>query len=137
MASAQFHHLLEQIHKTSQTRKLAWQPVAKPRYPAKAGFRLALGEGIIRIEAEPEEDRTTGGSSYTAYLFRRDGRLVDDVQGEQHVTDEFALLRDIYQSARAAAFNLDRMVDEMQADLEAGRTRELPEEELIDDGIPF
>jgi hypothetical protein len=137
MASPQFHHLLEQIHKTSQTRKLAWQPVAKSRYSKKVAFRLALGEGVVRIEAEAEDDEHFS-ACYAATLSRRDGLLVDEARGAQFSSEDFTLLRDIYQAARAAAFNLDRMVDEMQADLEAGRVRELPpEEDALDDGIPF
>jgi hypothetical protein len=128
MASPQFHHLLEQIHKTSQTRKLAWQPVAKSRYSKKVAFRLALGEGVVRIEAEAEDDEHFS-ACYAATLSRRDGLLVDEARGAQFSSEDFTLLRDIY---------LDRMVDEMQADLEAGRVRELPpEEDVLDDGIPF
>jgi hypothetical protein len=133
MASPQFQHLLEQIHKTSQTKKLAWQPVAKSRYSSRVAFRLALGEGVVRVEEEDEHF----SSGYAASLYRRDGLLVDETRGAEFGSEDFTLLRDIYQSARAAAFNLDRMVDEMQSDLEAGRTRELPEEESPDDGIPF
>lgn len=145
MASPQFLHLLEQLHKTAQTKKLAWQPTKTYNEHTNA-FRVALGDGIVRIEAEGENDPHCG-TSYRAALLTRDGHLVDEAYVMEYTAD-VEMLRDIFRTARAAAFNLDRMIDGMQDDLEAGRSRELPPEKdwlsalpLIsdsdDDSIPF
>src|SRR5262245_1170128 len=104
MASPQFLHLLEQIHKTTKTKKLAWQP-ARAAYDSEGAFRVALGEGIVRIEAECEDDWQYR-SNYRASLHTRDGQLVDEVRAAQYESEFFQVLRDIYRNARAAAFNL-------------------------------
>ncbi len=135
MASPQFLHLLEQIHKTAKTKKLAWRP-ARVWYSTEGSFRVALGEGIIRIEAE-SEDEWQFKSCYRASLYTRDGQIVDGVRAAQCESEFFPVLRDIYQSARTAAFNLDQMIDGMQDDIESGRARDLPPEEEPSSDIPF
>lgn len=137
MASPQFLHLLEQIHKNAKTGKIAWQPVRNYDQTGSA-FRVALGEGVLRVEAEGDDD--WNGGSYRAELLTRDGDLVDEVEASQmYDSEHYDFLRDIFHGARAAAFNLDRMIDGMQDDLEAGRTRDLPPEENDDDldDIPY
>lgn len=140
MASQQFLHLLEQLQKSPQTKKLAWQP-AKLSYSAKAAFRVALGEGIFRIETK-DDDNFMPSATYRAELLTRNGDLVDELQVSQiYTSDQIELLQGIFHSAREAAFNLNRMINSMQDDLESGRTRDLPPEpETDDDGllpVPF
>lgn len=138
MASPQFLHLLEQIHKTSGHKKLPWRPVTHPGYLIKGAFRVALGDGVVRLEAE-SEDEFQFKASYNAYLLTREGLVVDEICATQHYESEhYAFLRELYQSARAAAFNLDRMIDGMQDDLESGQVRDLPPDDESDDSdIPF
>ncbi len=136
MASPQFLHLLDQLHKNTKSKQLSWQPT---RYDGAAAgaFRIALGEGIIRIISK-DDDEWMFSASYCAQLLTRNGDLVDEIEASQQFSDEyFQLLRDVFQSARGAAYHLDRLVDGMQDDLESGRTRELPPDEEPDDGIPF
>lgn len=128
MASPQFLYLLEQLQITSKVKKLAWRPARLTR-GCEAAFRIALGEGVIRVEAENDQDWIYS-ASFRAKLLTRDGQLVDEVQASQQFDGEhFTLLRDLFHSARAAAFNLDQLIDGMQDDIESGRERELPPEE--------
>jgi hypothetical protein len=39
-------HLLDQLHKTSQRRQLARQPIKKYRYSSSCDFRIALSDGF-------------------------------------------------------------------------------------------
>src|SRR5262245_27294537 len=135
MASEQFLHLLEQIYNISKTKKLAWKP-AREGFSSEGAFRVALGEGVVRIEAE-SEDEWQFKACYRAQLYTREGKLVDEVRASVHESEYFPALRDIYRGARETAFDLNRMIDGMQDDLEAGRSRELPPENEPDDGIPF
>ncbi len=128
MASPQFLYLLEQLQNASNRKRLAWSPARLSRN-CEAAFRIALGDGVIRVEAE-NDDEWIFNSSYRAKLFTRDGQLVDKAQASQHLDAEhFSLLRDIFHSARAAAFNLDKLIDGMQDDIETGRERDLPPDE--------
>jgi len=137
MASPQFLHLLEQLHKNTKSKNLAWQPV---RYAGAAAgaFRIALGEGVIRIISKDDDDWMFS-ASYQAQLLTRNGDLVDEIEASQQFGDEyFTLLRDVFHSARGAAYQLDRLIDGMQDDLEAGRSRELPpQQEEMTHKIPF
>ena len=137
MASPQFIHLLEALHKTSQRRQLAWQPIRKYRYSSNCNFRIALGEGIVYIQSNDDDEHTLH-ASYQAYLTTRDGLLVDEIIARQQESDYYPMLRELHQQARVAAFKLDQMVDAMQSDLESGITRDLPEDKFeINDDIPF
>src|SRR5262245_4597501 len=128
MASPQFVYLLGQLQKSSRAPKLAWRP-AKVSRSCRPAFRIALGEGVIRIESEDEHEWIYS-ASYRAQLLTREGQLVDELQASQHLDeDHFTLLRDIFHNARVAAFNLDQLIDGMQDDIESGRERELPPEE--------
>jgi len=137
MASPQFLHLLEQLHKNTKTKKLAWQPVKTEK--SDSVFRVALGEGILRIESQ-SDDEWTRSASYRAVLLTRDGQFIDEAEASQiYDMEHFDFLRDIFHSARAAAFNLDRLIDGMQDDLESGRSRDLPPDKDDDhlDEIPY
>jgi len=137
MASPQFLHLLDQLHKNAKSKNLAWQPARYDGFAAGV-FRLALGEGIVRIISKNDDDWMYS-ASYCAQLLTRDGDLVDEIETSQQFSDEyFALLRDVFHSARGAAYQLDRLIDGMQDDLESGRSRDLPpEQEEMTHDIPF
>lgn len=136
MASPQFLHLLEQLQKTSKVKRLAWRP-ARPG-GCETAFRIALGDGVVRVESE-DDDSWMPCASYRVKLLTRDGQLVDEVEASQiYDAEHIALLRDIFQDARAAAFNLDQMINGMQDDIESGRERELPpEQETMTHTLPF
>ncbi|MGH9845820.1 MAG: hypothetical protein ACREEM_44510 [Blastocatellia bacterium] len=136
MASPQFIQLLDQLHKTAERRRLPWQPVRQYAGDGRCNFRIALGNGIVRIEANDADERSHKARC-TAYLTTRDGLLVDEVVARQHESDYYPMLREIYQQALLAAFELSRMVDGMQEDLESGKVRDLPKEPVNDSEIPF
>ena len=132
MASPQFIHLIEQLIKNARAGKVRWQPAAREHT-----FRIALGEGVVYVRAE-SDDGDNYGASYIARLLTRNGQLVDELEASQFTSGEIELLRDLFHSARASAFELDRLVDGMQDDLEAGRVRDLPPDTSeTEDDIPF
>jgi hypothetical protein len=47
------------------------------------------------------------------------------------------MIRELYHQARVAAFDLSRLVDGMQADLESGAVRDLPKDNFNESDIPF
>jgi len=136
MASPQFLHLLDQLHETAERRRLPWQPVRQYASGGRCDFRIALGAGIVRIETNDADEQTLD-ARYTAYLTTRDGLLIDEVVARRHESDYYPMLREIYHRALVAAFELSRMVDGMQEDLESGKTRDLPKEQFNEDGVPF
>ena len=137
MASPQFIQLLESLHQTAPQRRLHWQPVRRHQYGSHCAFCIALGAGVVRVDSNDDDEHTLH-AEYRAYLTTRDGLLVDEIIARQHESDYYPLLRELYHQARIAAFNLSRMVDEMQHDLEAGVTRELPADKFEPNGdIPF
>ena len=136
MASPQFLHLLEQLCKTGRQRQLPWQTSRKSRYSSRCDFQIALGEGVVRIEGN-DEYSDEPESCYSAYLSTRDGLLVDEVAAYSDESEHYPLLHEIYQQARIGAFDLPRMIDSMQQDLESGRVRDLPKADSDDSEIPF
>jgi hypothetical protein len=137
MASPQFLHLLDQLNKNTKSKNLAWQPARYDCCGAGA-FRIALGDGIVRIISKNDDDWMFS-ASYCAQLLTRDGDIVDEIEASQQFSDEyFMLLHDVFHSARAAAYQLERLIDGMQDDLESGRTRDLPpEQEEMTHDLPF
>ena len=129
MASPQFLQLLDQLHKSAESRSLPWQPVRQYASDGRCDFRIALGAGIVRIETNDADERTLD-ARYTAYLTTRDGLLIDEVVARRHESDYYPALREIYHQALVVAFELSRMVDGMQEDLESGKTRDLPKEQF-------
>ncbi len=136
MASPQFLHLLEQLHKTSSQRQLPWQPVRRASYSSRCDFRIALGDGVVRIECNDDYSETLE-SCYSAYLNTRDGLLVDEVAADSDESEYYPLLHEIYQQARIGAFDLSRMIDTMLQDLESGKVRDLPKDNADNGDIPF
>jgi len=138
MASQEFLRLLDQLHKTAERRRLPWQPVRQYASGGRCDFRIALGAGIVRIETnDANANENSFDARYTAYLTTRDSLLVDEVVARQHESDYYPMLREIYHQALIAAFELSRMVDGMQEDLESGKARDLPKEKFNEDDVPF
>src|SRR5581483_5516264 len=99
---------------------------------------IALGNGVIHLTGHDDNQRTRV-AAYKAFLMTRDGLIVDEFEAGQHESEFFPLLEELFLQARNAAFNFPRMIEEIQADLAAGRVRELPKELIKpdDDDIPF
>jgi hypothetical protein len=139
MASPQFIELLKQLHETGEQKLLRWEPVKRSHYSSRCDFYLALGNGVVHVTSN-DDDEETWVANYKVSLLTRDGLLVDELETSQIEASYSQLIRDLYRQARSAAFNLPRLVEEMQSDLVAGRTRELPKDLLKsdeDEGIPF
>src|SRR5258708_3808554 len=123
MASPQFMDLLQQLLESGEQKLLRWEPVKRSRYSARCDFYLALGNGVVHVTSN-EDDEETWVASYKVSLLTRDGLLVDELETSQTETSYSQLIRDLYRQARSAAFNLPRLVEEMRSDLVAGRTRD-------------
>ncbi len=70
-------------------------------------------------------------------LTTRDGLLIDELVARVHESEYYPMLCEIYHQALVAGFDLSRMVDGMQEDLESGKTRNLPKERFNEDEFPF
>jgi hypothetical protein len=139
MASQQFLHLLEQLRKSHERRPLPWQPVRQWADTSRCDLRIALGAGIVSLRCEDDDEHTLH-ACYKARLSTREGLLIEEVAAHQLEKEYYTLLRDVYRQARAAAFDLSRLVDGMQDDLESGVVRDLPKDnfnEYGEDDIPF
>ncbi|MGH9845819.1 MAG: hypothetical protein ACREEM_44505 [Blastocatellia bacterium] len=136
MASPQFLHLLEHLHKSHERRPLPWQPVRQWPESSRCDLRIALGVGIVSLACDDDDEHTLH-ACYTARLTTRDGLLVDEVVAHQLEKDYYPLISEIYQQARAAAFDLSRLVDGMLDDLETGKAPDLPEDNFNESDIPF
>jgi hypothetical protein len=136
MASPQFIQMLEQLHKTSEEQQLQWQPVRKSRFSSRCDFCIALGNGVVRVESDDDDEHTLN-ACYKAYLTTRDGLLVDELVARQYESDYYPTLREMYRQARTAAFNLTPLIDGMRADLESGAVRDLPDVKFDPDDIPY
>ena len=129
MASPQFIELLKQLHETGEQKLLRWEPVKRSRYSSRCDFYLALGNGVVHVTSN-DDDEETWGANYKVKLLTRDGLLVDEIETSQFESQYDTFIRDLFRQARSAAFNLPRMVEEMRSDLVAGQTRELPKDLL-------
>jgi hypothetical protein len=59
-------HLLEQLRKTADQRHLPWQPVRQYASHGRCDFRLALGNGIVRIETNnADANENSSDARYT------------------------------------------------------------------------
>lgn len=113
MTSEKFDTLLLAMIDSTREGKIRWSPTADQN-----AFRIALGSGIVQLEMS---ERANGGKRYAAYLLTREGRLLDEVEDGGAAPRSW--LRELYGLARASALRIDRVVDEMLADLQNGRTR--------------
>ena len=139
MASPQFIEVLKQLHATGQQKPIRWEPLKRASYSQRCDFCIALGNGVIHLTGK-DDNYCTRQAGYTAYLMTRDGLMVDEFEANQHESEFFPLLEELFQQARNAAFNFPRMLEDIQADLAAGKVRELPKQLVKpydDDEIPF
>ncbi|MGH9751338.1 MAG: hypothetical protein ACREA2_01010 [Blastocatellia bacterium] len=136
MAKPQFMHLLEQLRKAAERRPLPWQPVRQWPGSSRCDLRIALGAGIVSLACDDDDEHTLH-ACYKARLTTREGLLIDKVVAHQFEQDYYPMIRELYHQARIAAFDLPRLVDGMQADLESGAVRDLPEDKFNESDIPF
>jgi hypothetical protein len=136
MPKPQFLHLLEQLRKAAERRPLPWQPVRRWRGSSRCDLHIALGEGIVILACEDDDEHTLH-ACYKARLTTREGLLVDEVVAHQFEQDHYPMIRELYHQARVAAFDLSRLADGMQSDLESGAVRDLPEDNFNESDIPF
>lgn len=124
MSRQRFVLLLERLHDATRTGKVRWEETAK-----EGAFRIALGDGLVRIEkgADYDPDRLDSFDFVRASLISRHGETVEELLVEDDESDETAgLIRKLYENARTSALSGDELVDSMLADLKAGKTRALP-----------
>jgi hypothetical protein len=96
-------------------------------------FRIALGEGLVRIEQMYDpEDQSIG---YGVFLLDRQGNTVENLFGWGG--PELNWLQDLYIAARRSAFDIDKLIDSMVKDLKEGKTRPLPTEPPEPKDFPF
>jgi len=126
MVSSQFHAFLQRLVATGQQQPLRWEPVRRSSYTAYCDFYLALGEGVLRL-ASNEDDPQSRSVRFAATLYTREGLIVDELEICPADSDDATLLRELYRQARSAAFKLPELLAEMEADLAAGQTREIPQ----------
>jgi hypothetical protein len=136
MPKPQFMHLLEQLRKAAERRPLPWQPVRQWRGSSRCDLRIALGEGIVSLTCEDDDEHTLH-ACYKARLTTREGLLVDELVVHEFEQNYYPMIRELYHQARDAAFDLTRLVDGMQADLESGAVRDLPKDNFNESDIPF
>ncbi len=125
MASPQFLAMLKQLYETGEQKPLRWESAKRSRHSVYCDFYLALGQGIIQLSSN-EADEESLAAKYVATLLTREGLVVEELMTSQFATGYSALVRDLFRQARAAAFNLPRLLEGMQQDLAAGTTREIP-----------
>jgi hypothetical protein len=136
MAKPQFMYLLEQLRKAADRHPMPWQPVRLWSGSSRCDLRIALGEGIVSLACDDDDEHTLH-ACYKARLTTREGLLIDEVVANQCEQDCYPMIRELYHQARNAAFDLPRLVDGMQADLESGAVRDLPEDNFNESDIPF
>jgi hypothetical protein len=136
MASSQFLDFLGRLYETGQQQPLRWEPLRRSSYTAFCDFYLALGNGVLRVTSN-EDDEQSRAARYAVTLYTREGLVVDDLETCQVESDYNTLLRDLYRQARSAAFNLPGLLAEMQSDLAAGQTREIPQAVLPPEPVEF
>lgn len=129
MASERFTQLIKELKDATVNGKIRWMETTNENT-----FRVGLGDGLVRIQ--PQYDREADASGYAIYLVNRHGRIVDEFESWVGSGPDYVLLRNLYQSARGSALNIDEVIDSMLSDLKAGKTRDLPSEDRADE-IPF
>lgn len=122
MASDKFIQLIQNLLRATEDGKLGWQQTAK-----EGVFRIALGDGLVRIECL-DEPPSTDIPYYAAYLVDRRGQTIDQIRTHGNsIIDSDLMLDELYKAARLSALNTtNAVIDSMLKDIEAGRTREIP-----------
>ena len=125
MPDSKFVQVLKRLLQFTHEAKVSWGETA-----SEDAFRIALGNGLIRVRQASTPDGDVG---YEAVLLDRTGRELDRAWaiGPNHPDLEW--LADLYYVARSSALNAEKVLDSMLADLEEGITRPLPPLSAIDD----
>ena len=126
MPSPQFLAFLGRLYERGQQQPLRWEPLRRSSYTSYCDFYLALGQGVLRL-ASNEDDPQNRPVRYAATLYNREGLIVDEWEITPAADDDQPLLRELYRQSRSAAFKLPELLAEMEADLSAGQTREIPQ----------
>ncbi len=111
MSSEKFKSLLVRLSVATKTGKVRWEETAR-----EGVFRIALGEGLIRLERGDGDD-----PFLVAYLLDSRGQVIDEVMAREVTGGTmFKVLADLYQCARQSVYkDVDDVVDTMHADLNA------------------
>ncbi len=126
MASEKFSMLLDKLLSKTREKDIRWHETAND-----SAFRIALGDGLIRIEYEVDSD---GDMYYAAYLQNRKGRTLDQIGPLYRGDSTNELLPELFEAARISALGVDEILESMAKDAELGKTQPLPSEE---DDLPF
>jgi len=125
MSKQRFVLLLERLHEATRSGKVRWEETAK-----EGAFRIALGDGLVRIEKDADFDAARGPYEFIrASLITRHGETVDELvasDDDEQFDETDQLIEKLYNDARTSALSGDELVDSMLADLKAGKTRALP-----------
>lgn len=124
MASEKFIMLLDKLLSKTREKDIRWHETAND-----SAFRIALGDGLIRIEYDVD---SAGDVYYAAYLQNRKGRTLDQIG--PLFREENELLPELFEAARISALGVDEILESMAKDAELGKTQPLPSE---DDDLPF
>ena len=132
MASEKFSILLGKLLRKTLDKTVRWHETADEK-----AFRIALGDGLIRIEQDSIYDRDIEENRvyYAAYLQNRKGRTLDQIGPLYNVDDTRELLSELFEAARISALGVDDILESMVADVELGQTQPPPTPE--DDDVPF
>ena len=132
MASEKFSILLQKLLRKTLDKIIRWHETADEK-----AFRIALGDGLIRIERSSAYDSDGEQRVYcVAYLQDRKGRTLDQM-GPLYIDQSgptAELLSDLFEASRISALGVDNILESMAADIESGQTQPLPQE---DEDVPF
>lgn len=126
MASEKFRIFLEKLLSKTQTKDVRWYETA-----SESAFRIALGDGLIRIEYGSDFN---DDEYYSAYLQNRKGRTLDQIGPLYQADSTRELLADLFEAARISALGVDEILEGMAEDVELGKIQLLPKD---DDDVPF
>lgn len=121
MASKKFDILIDKLLRKTVDKTIHWHETA-----SESAFRIALGEGLIRIERDKS-------SYYSAYLQNRKGRTLDQIGP----LEDPGPLSKLFEAARESALGVDDLLERMVADMESGKTQSLPQEDEEGHSLPF
>ncbi|MXW81778.1 MAG: hypothetical protein F4Z57_22890 [Gemmatimonadetes bacterium] len=128
MVSDKFSILLRKLLSKTREKGISWHETAD-----ESAFRIALGDGLIRIEYSGVYE---SGEYYAAYLQNRKGRTLDQI-GPLYQEEDLMrqLLSELFEAARSSALGVDDILERMVKDAELGITQDPPPEEKED--LPF